>query len=150
MLCKQGWRKSSGPHSSPSFAQSAASRRAFGRRRRHRQHSTHRRAGHDQYSRIVQLHLPRPVDQRHQAFVQCKVDTGAQANAMSLATFNSLCRRPALKPTRLRVKPFGTKKPLTPCGIAALSVVYNGRRLGADFLVLDTPDPVLLDLEVCL
>jgi hypothetical protein len=82
--------------------------------------------------------------------LSCKVDTGAQVNVMSLAMFNSLCRRPALKPTRLRVKPFGTKKSLTPCGTAALSVFYNGRRLEADFLVLDTPDPALLGLEACL
>jgi hypothetical protein len=82
--------------------------------------------------------------------IPCKIDTGAQINAMSLKSFNRIADKPALRPTTIMVKPYGLRQPLKPAGVATLSLVYRDRRLDADFLVIDTQDPTLLGLDACL
>jgi hypothetical protein len=82
--------------------------------------------------------------------IPCKIDTGAQVNAMPLKSFNRITDKPTLRPTTILVKPYGLRQPLKPAGVATLSLAYRGRRLDADFLVIDTPDPTLLGLDACL
>jgi hypothetical protein len=82
--------------------------------------------------------------------IPCKINTGAQINAMSLKSFNRIADKPALRPTTIMVKPYGLRQPPKPAGVATLSLVYHDRRLDADFLVIDTQDPTLLGLDACL
>ena len=79
--------------------------------------------------------------------VPCKIDTGAQVNAMSVATYNSIDNKPVLRSTSVLVKPYGMKQPLKPAGVASLTLDYQGRRLSTEFVVIDTRDPPLLGLD---
>ena len=79
----------------------------------------------------------------------CKIDTGAQVNAISLASYNNIVNKPALRSTSVMVKPYGMKQALKPVGRASLKLGYKDRQLDAEFIVLNTSDPILLGLETC-
>jgi hypothetical protein len=82
--------------------------------------------------------------------IPCKTDTGAQINVMSLKSSNCLADKLAPRPTTTLVKPCGLRQPLKLAGFATLSLAYRDHRLDADFLVIDTQDPILLGLDACL
>ncbi len=80
----------------------------------------------------------------------CKIDTGAQVNAISLNSYNSIVNKPALRPTSVLVKPYGMKQTLKPAGSVLLQLSYKGRQLEAEFIVICMSEPILLGLDTCL
>jgi hypothetical protein len=80
----------------------------------------------------------------------CKIDTGAQVNVISMTSFNNIVNKPALRSTSVVVKPYGMKQTLKPLGSASLQLGYKGRRSDAEFIVINTSDPILLVFETCL
>lgn len=84
------------------------------------------------------------------SLMPCKIDTGAQVNAMSAYSFHRLRKKPAIRATNILIKPYGTSVPVKPCGIATVELKYKDRKRQADFIIVANRDPTLLGLDSCL
>jgi hypothetical protein len=81
--------------------------------------------------------------------VQCKLDTGAEANVMAQSTLNSLANRPKIKPCKTTLTAYGNSK-ITPVGIVSVTAKTSGGTVEADFFVITQDAPTLLGLHSCI
>lgn len=81
--------------------------------------------------------------------VQCKLDTGAEANVMAQSTLNSLANRPKIKPCKTTLTAYGNSK-ITPVGIVSVTAKTSGGTVEADFFVIKQDAPTLLGLHSCI
>jgi len=80
--------------------------------------------------------------------VRCKLDTGAEANVMSRAAFESLMQPATLRPATSVLTAYGNTK-LRPLGVASLTLEHAGKPWPVDFFVVDVPAPTIVGLPTC-
>ena len=82
------------------------------------------------------------------SYVRCKLDSGAEGNVMSAATFNQLTAPPSLRDTKVRLYDF-TNRQTHPSGIATLTVSHKDTEQQLDFFVVPGSGPTLLSCVTC-
>lgn len=80
--------------------------------------------------------------------INCKLDSGAEANVMSKSVFESLRHRPQLRRTELILYGYGGNR-LSPLGVVSVKVHHKRRAYDAEFYVVDANVQTLLGLPSC-
>ena len=80
--------------------------------------------------------------------VRCKLDTGAEANVMSSAVFESLSQPGTVHRASTVLTAYGNSK-LCPLGVASLTLEHAGKRWPVEFFVVDVPAPTIVGLPTC-
>ena len=81
--------------------------------------------------------------------INCKLDTGAQANVMSLDVAKSLKQPARWTKTSVRLKPYGTAHSLIPVGVASLNVQHKSGSHKLEFYVIDIAAPTIIGIRSC-
>jgi len=68
---------------------------------------------------------------------------------MTLKTCNTISARPKIVPRDVLIRAYGTKGLIKPVGEATFAVVFRGRHLQIDFIIIDTGEATLLGLDAC-
>jgi hypothetical protein len=80
--------------------------------------------------------------------INCKLDSGAEANVMSKAVFNKLKHRPDIRTTPSVLYGYGGNK-LIPIGVATVRIRHKRHNYNAEFFVVDDDVKTLLGLPSC-
>ena len=80
--------------------------------------------------------------------VQCRLDTGAEANVLPFCTYKELPNKPLLQKTKTVLTAYGNSK-IHPVGVTMLSTVFKDRNIDIPFYVVHGDVPALLGLGAC-
>ena len=80
--------------------------------------------------------------------VNCKLDSGAEANVMSSSVYNSLKIRPQLQESVSCLYGYGGNR-LNLLGVATVRLRHKNRTYNTEFFVIDGNTPTLLGLPTC-
>ena len=80
--------------------------------------------------------------------VNCKLDSGAEANVMSAETNKTLQAVSALQPTARTLSAYNNSR-ITPLGIATLTVEHKGKEYGLEFFIEAHDAATILRLPSC-
>jgi len=80
--------------------------------------------------------------------VQCKLDTGAEANVLPFSTYKEVLNKPLLQKTNTVLTAYGNSK-IRPVGVTMLSTVFKDRNTDIPFYVVHGDVPALLGLGAC-
>jgi len=71
------------------------------------------------------------------SLVNCKLDSGAQANVIHLSIVQSLKQPVKVMKTAVRLRPYGSTECLLPVGVTTLNVWHKGQSYSLEFYVVD-------------
>ena len=80
--------------------------------------------------------------------VNCKLDSGAEANVMSAETYKTLQAVSDLQPTATTLSAYNNSR-ITPLGIATLTVKHKGKEYGLEFFIVAHDAATILGLPSC-
>jgi hypothetical protein len=80
--------------------------------------------------------------------INCKLDSGAEANVMSCETYNSLHDPPATRSTATTLSAYNNSR-IKPLGIVSLTVDYKGNSHSHDFFIVPHQAATILGLPSC-
>ena len=84
----------------------------------------------------------------NKSIVRSKLDTGAEANVMSHATYSTLRQQAPLRTTEVMLSAYGNKK-IKPMGVVSLKVHHADRQFEVEFYIVRENASTLLGLNSC-
>jgi len=84
------------------------------------------------------------------SLVNCKLDSGAQANVIPMNTLQSLKQPPKVMKTAVRLRLYGSSEGLLPVGITTLKVWHKGQSYQLEFYIMDVCAPPFISIRACM
>lgn len=82
--------------------------------------------------------------------VECKLDSGAEANCMPYSTFLTLKHLSHIRPTSELLSGYTDASPARPRGVATLKINYKGQFYKTDFYIVNHEASVIVGLPTCI